>query len=314
MGLEYLERHFQRLLKTIPADGLRFDLQPLLFAYTLNTISEMLFGVCVDDLNYNDSDMQRFHEAEKCMRIKGLRAVHLSTLSNTAARLYRSDDLIKSAEVFHQFVADMVSKSVEKYQSLEKGARYSLLHDSMERTGDVQRAKDEATNLLFAGRDTGAVLMSNIFFTLSRRPDLWSRLHGEVSQLNGRLPSYEDLKSMRFLNNIIKEGKFLRILLFHIGLRRAIANRLFPVVPFNYREALVDTTIPMGGGPDGTTPLFVGKGTYVMYCTYAMHRDTAVYGADALDFNPDRWDVPHLRPGWAYVPFNGGPRTCIGRK
>ncbi|KAF2734438.1 cytochrome P450 [Polyplosphaeria fusca] len=296
MGLEYLERHFQRLLQNIPADGLAFDLQPLLFAYTLNTISEMLFGVCVEDLGYDDADMQKFHEAEKCMRVKGLRAVHLSTLSNTAARLYRSSELIKSAKVFHQFVADMVSKSVERYQFLEKGARYSLLHDSMERTGDVQRARDEATNLLFAGRDTGAVLMSNVFFTLSRRPDLWTKLRAEVSQLNGNLPSYEDLKNMRYLNNIIKE-----------------ANRLFPVVPFNYREALVDTTIPMGGGPNGTTPLFVAKGTYVMYCTYAMHRDTSVYGANALDFNPDRWDDPQLRPGWAYVPFNGGPRTCIGQ-
>ena len=95
---------------------------------------------------------------------------------------------------------------------------------------------------------------------------------------------------------------------------KPIANRLFPVVPFNYREALVDTTIPRGGGPDGTTPLFVGKGTYVMYCTYAMHRDTSIFGPDALEFKPERWDNPNLRPGWGYLPFNGGPRICLARK
>lgn len=59
--------------------------------------------------------------------------------------------------VFHRFVSNMVAQSVERYQSLEKGARYSLLHDATERTGDIQRARDEATNLLFAGRDTRAL-------------------------------------------------------------------------------------------------------------------------------------------------------------
>ncbi|ORX95834.1 Saccharopine dehydrogenase-domain-containing protein [Clohesyomyces aquaticus] len=134
-GLEYLERHFQRLLGAIPGDGQAFDIQPLLFNYTLNTISEMLFGASVDDLGYTDEDMHVFHEAEKCMRVKGLRAVHLSTLSNTAAGLYRSGELDSAAAVFHMFVGDMVDKGMEKYRVLEKSQRYALLHDSMGRTG-----------------------------------------------------------------------------------------------------------------------------------------------------------------------------------
>lgn len=43
-----------------------------------------------------------------------------------------------------------------------------------------------------------------------------------------------------------------------------------------------------------------------------MHRDPAVYGNDVEEFRPERWDG--LRPGWAFLPFSGGPRVCIGRK
>jgi cytochrome P450 len=89
---------------------------------------------------------------------------------------------------------------------------------------------------------------------------------------------------------------------------------VYPVVPFNYREALVDTTLPHGGGLDGRLPLFIKSGSYVFYCTYAMHRDPAIYGDDAMEFKPERWEDPALRPGWGYLPFNGGARTCIGRQ
>lgn len=45
-----------------------------------------------------------------------------------------------------------------------------------------------------------------------------------------------------------------------------------------------------------------------------MHRRTDIYGADALEFRPERWNPEEgLRPGWAYLPFNGGPRICVGQ-
>lgn len=45
-----------------------------------------------------------------------------------------------------------------------------------------------------------------------------------------------------------------------------------------------------------------------------MHRRTDIYGPDAEDFRPERWEDDSLRPGWAYLPFNGGPRICIGQQ
>jgi len=45
-----------------------------------------------------------------------------------------------------------------------------------------------------------------------------------------------------------------------------------------------------------------------------MHRRKDIYGADADEFKPDRWDQASLRPGWGYLPFNGGPRICVGQQ
>jgi cytochrome P450 len=43
-----------------------------------------------------------------------------------------------------------------------------------------------------------------------------------------------------------------------------------------------------------------------------MHRREDFFGADALEFKPERWE--NLRPGWEYLPFNGGPRICVGQQ
>lgn len=93
-----------------------------------------------------------------------------------------------------------------------------------------------------------------------------------------------------------------------------VALRLHPVVPRNERQAIQDTVLPTGGGADGSHPVFVSKGTLVSYNVYAMHRRADIYGADASEFRPERWEDSQLRPGWAYLPFNGGPRICIGQR
>lgn len=99
-------------------------------------------------------------------------------------------------------------------------------------------------------------------------------------------------------------------------LTRSVALRLHPPVPLNMRFASRHTTIPRGGGPDGLSPVFVAKGTAVSYSSWTMHRLPEVYGPNAEDFYPGRWLDPEkpLRPGWAYLPFNGGPRICLGQQ
>ena len=68
------------------------------------------------------------------------------------------------------------------------------------------------------------------------------------------------------------------------------------------------------------SPILVRKGENVGFCVYAMHRRKDLYGDDATDFRPERWeeDLPLFRDektaAWGYLPFNGGPRVCLGRE
>jgi cytochrome P450 len=75
------------------------------------------------------------------------------------------------------------------------------------------------------------------------------------------------------------------------------------------------TTIPRGGGPDGRSPLLIRKGTGIVYSAYHMHRDPEIYGEDANEFRPERWEGPELNNvGSGFIPFHGGPRLCLGSK
>lgn len=86
------------------------------------------------------------------------------------------------------------------------------------------------------------------------------------------------------------------------------------MVPRNERQALRNTILPTGGGPHGSSPVYVPKGTLVCYNIYAMHRRSDIYGPDAYEFRPERWEDGELQPRWGYLPFNGGPRICIGQR
>ena len=96
--------------------------------------------------------------------------------------------------------------------------------------------------------------------------------------------------------------------------------RLYPSVPINSRAAVKTTILPTGGGPNSKSPVFVKEGAAVGYCVYAMHRRKDLYGSDAGAFRPERWDpsedneVSLKNIGWGYLPFNGGPRVCLGRE
>ena len=76
--------------------------------------------------------------------------------------------------------------------------------------------------------------------------------------------------------------------------------------------AIKDTTLPVGGGPDGKSPVFIPKGMLVNYHVYTTHHQQEYWGADVEEFVPERWET--ARPTWEYLPFHGGPRACLGQQ
>lgn len=84
-------------------------------------------------------------------------------------------------------------------------------------------------------------------------------------------------------------------------------------MPVNNREAIKTTILPTGGGPSGDSPILVRKGELVVFSQYVNSRMKSIYGEDAEAFRPGRWVTGELLDiGWAYFPFNGGPRQCLG--
>jgi len=182
-----------------------------------------------------------------------------------------------------------------------QSTRYVFLHELCSKTTDKVNVRAELLNILLAGRDSTASLLSNVWFELSKRPAIWNRLRTEVDALNGKLPNFEMLKGMKYLRAILNESL-----------------RLYPIVPENDRQAIQDTVLPVGGGEDGKSPILIKKGQMVHWSLWTMHRRKDIYGEDAEEFKPERWldedGKKGLRVGWEYLPFNGGPRICIGRE
>lgn len=87
--------------------------------------------------------------------------------------------------------------------------------------------------------------------------------------------------------------------------------RFYSPVPVLFRSANRDTTLPRGGGSDGKSPVLVPQGTLVSFSTYSLHRREDIYGEDADEFRPERWE--HLRVRWEYLPFSAGARVCMGQ-
>ena len=146
-------------------------------------------------------------------------------------------------------------------------------------TDDPTVMLDELTTILFAGRDTTAALMTNLFFLISRHPHVWTRIRADVAFLEGSKPTHEQLKGMDYLQACLKE-----------------TLRLLPVIPLNTRMAIRDTVLPRGGGPDGQSPIVVPAGTNIAFHVTALHRRPGLWGDDAEEYKPERWES--MKANW----------------
>ncbi|KAF7593473.1 hypothetical protein BBP40_011479 [Aspergillus hancockii] len=301
-GLDIFRSHVDNLLRHIPEHGRPVDVQPLFFHLTLDTTTEFLFGKSVNSLEKTEipSDGKTFAE-------------HFEIAQNFVVQRFRLLDLYwliggstfrRSCASVHRFVDDIIdARNKSSPPEGDKNDRYVFFDAVARDAKDRESLRAQLVNVLLAGRDTTACLLSWTFYCLARHPDVLARLNTEIASTVGSKVDLtrEDLKKMPYLANVLKE-----------------ILRLYPSVPVNTRTAHKTTTLPTGGGPDRTSPILIRKGENVAFCIYAMHRREDLYGKDADDFRPERWDedLPLFRDektaAWGYLPFNGGPRVCLG--
>ncbi|KAL8731062.1 MAG: hypothetical protein Q9181_004449 [Wetmoreana brouardii] len=295
------ETHIGHLIGAIPRDGSTIDLNELFFRLTIDSATEFLFGESTNCLAPGASSEYATEFANAFNRSQETAGVATRGIPILIKLLPRSD-IKRDVKYVHQFVDRYVKLGLDwqKKRDLEKstsngGERYVFLHELVKVVKDPIRLRSELLNVLLAGRDTTASLLGNVWFLLARRPDVWAKLRLEVDGLAGERPTFELIKNMKYLRYVLNE-----------------TLRLYPVVPANARMSVVDTVLPLGGGPDGKSPLFIPAKKTVAWSVYTMHRRKDLYGEDAEDFKPERWEK--LRHGWEYLPFNGGPRICIGQQ
>lgn len=151
-----------------------------------------------------------------------------------------------------------------------------------------QQLRDEALTLMLAGHETTAITLSFCWDLLARHPEAEAALHQELaSVLGGREPTVEDLPALPFTDYVVKESL-----------------RLYPPAWSLSRETVEE---------DEVAGWRIPVGAMVWLNPWTVQRDPRFY-EDPLAFRPQRWadGLERRLPRYAWCPFGGGPRLCIG--
>ncbi|KFA81731.1 hypothetical protein S40288_05998 [Stachybotrys chartarum IBT 40288] len=305
-NFEQIQSCVEQLIDAIPEDGL-VDLQPKFFKLTFDTTMFLLFGDAVATMNWGSVSDQESTFAQ-AFNVAQDYLAHRGRLNNLYW-LISGSTFRNACKTCHHFVDFAVEKALETSAERAKDGQilaassYVFIDALIAESQDKKALRDQCLNVLLAGRDTTGCCLTWTFRLLARHPAILGRLRNEIASTSGlgavaQPPTRDDLKRMTYLSLVIKE-----------------VLRLYPSVPVNSRSANKMTTLPVGGGLDGKSPALVRPGEAVGYCVYAMHRRKDIYGEDADQFRPERWEGDQLKDvGWGYLPFNGGPRTCLGQE
>ncbi|KAF9491473.1 cytochrome P450 [Pleurotus eryngii] len=252
-------------------------------------------------------------------------------------------------KVIDAFIAPIIKDAVQKKGLADKqkgltgaatdvekkddiGDDETLLDSLVKFTSDPVVLKDEVLNIMIAGRDTTAATLTIILYFLSTHPEVFVRLRNEVIEKVGanKRPTFDDIRDMKYLRAVINE-----------------TMRLYPIVPVNVRTSIEPTVWP---SPDpNEKPIYIPAKTKVRYSVMLMQRRKDLWGPDGMqhsyshveislrrshsfalhpgfyldamseEFDPDRFLDDRLKKylisnSFAFLPFNAGPRICLGQQ
>jgi cytochrome P450 len=225
-------------------------------------------------------------------------------LAFQASRMYT--DFKKCCAIFHELSdrviaqkqADLANKKVEK---LRNGRSFmeTVLQQHKSETWDLKEVRSEIDSMIGAGADTTAHTLSFVLLLLAIYPEVQAKVFDEICQISKLMVdkkqthfTLELLNQLTYTDQVIKET--LRLF--------APSPIIGRIVSEDVQLKSVDITLPTG--------------TIILISTHRVHKDKSIWGEDAADFKPERFDknLNDKRHAYSYIPFSAGPRNCIGHR
>ncbi|MFO7832723.1 MAG: cytochrome P450 [Halohasta sp.] len=269
-------------------DGDRIDVHVEVARLTVRIIVSAMFGT--------DIDPKRVEAIQTHLEPLGARFEPdpFSRLVPDWAPTKKNRDFRAAVDALEAIIDDIVDERRGTERGDSDGEPMDLLSILLraQRHGEVtdDDIRDEMMTMLLAGHDTTALTLTYAWYLLSEHPEVERQLHAELDDvLGGERPTAADSRRFSYTTNVLNE-----------------AMRLYPPVYTLFREAAVDAEF-------GGYRLPAGSG--LMLPQWVVHRSPRWYD-DPETFDPSRWDADRSseRPRFAFFPFGGGPRHCIGKQ
>jgi cytochrome P450 len=193
----------------------------------------------------------------------------------------------KMDEIVYRIIAE------RRASGRDEGDLLSMMLQAQDEDGSQmtdQQLRDEVMTLFLAGHETTALTLSWAWYLLGLNPETEQKFHAELDDvLAGRRPTFADLPQLKYAEKIAKESM-----------------RLYPPAFGVGREAIADCEI---GG------FRIPAKAQIFAFQWVTQRDSRYFEAPEK-FDPDRWSEEFISqlPKYAYFPFGGGPRVCIGNQ
>ncbi|KAI0774073.1 cytochrome P450 monooxygenase pc-3 [Fomes fomentarius] len=326
---ELFDRHADttlNLMRERVRSNTPFDFQDLIARFTLDSATEFLFGSCVHSLHSPlpyphgkspyGADQKPKTTKENFPHAFAAAQRHVSERPRVGW-LWPLQELFRSKTdedmaVVNAFIEPILQDALRKKEEREKAGLdlddkesqddETLLDHLVKQTSDPTILHDETLNILLAGRDTTAAALTFGVYLLCQHPHILQRLRDDIIKHVGifRRPTYDDIRNMKYLRAFLNE-----------------TLRLYPPVPFDIRFTVKEGVLP-NPDPNGK-PYYIPPKTAIAYSIFNMHRDPDYWGPTANDFDPDRFlddrVGKYLVPNpFIFLPFNGGPRICLGQQ
>ncbi|KIR36927.1 cytochrome P450 monooxygenase pc-2 [Cryptococcus deuterogattii MMRL2647] len=294
--------NIQAFFNSLPLYGKAFDMQACIGQLALELA---IMWLCGEDMSADASNVERTDEWRKANREIGWAMTEAQKVVGKRVKIgtvwplfeITHDPLERPMKVIRAFFRPIISQALnrkrQRCKSDDQEDAY-MIDRLVEATDDVKLVEDQLINVLLASRDTLASLLIFSVYAIALHPDIAARLKNEIFSVASRESEVtkDTIRQLRYSRAFINE-----------------VLRLFPPVPLNIRRTLRPSLLP-------TTShlVYMPANTSIILATILMQRDPAVWGEDALVFNPDRWLAGGLgKERENFASWNLGPRMCLGQ-